>query len=138
MVLTELELNEMGQGVEEDYRQDLETLDRMRGLIRRLKERVPLPTPGETVDSHRTIKDRIDGYILGIIGQFTMQSAWKMIREADPRFGRSLNQQTVSTALWRLHKDGKIKVVSPKKGKSAAIYLKADLDQATPKDTQKV
>ena len=122
--MTETEVREMRRNLDEQYKKDRETLDRMLDLI--LRSNGSNKRGSESSESVRsmTINERIANHIFQMDGNFTMQDAWKFIKEKDPEFGATLNRQAMSTAIWKLNKSKDIKIIIPKKGKSAAIYSK--------------
>ncbi|MGC3960472.1 MAG: hypothetical protein QM813_21845 [Verrucomicrobiota bacterium] len=121
--MTESEIKEMRRKLDEQYKKDRETLDRMLDFMHRSKSPISPPPSNDDV-APLTINERIANYIFEMDGNFTMQDAWRFIKERDPEFANNLNRQTMSTGLWRMNKDGKIKIIIPKRGKSAAIYSK--------------
>jgi hypothetical protein len=122
--MNESELRAMRRNLDEQYKKDRETLDRMLDLILRSKGTESV-RHSEEPPGALTINERIAAFVDEIEGNFTMQDAWKFIREKDPEFGAALNRQTMSTAMWKMNKAKVIKIIIPKKGKSAAIYSKA-------------
>ena len=122
--MTETELREMRRNLDDQYKKDRETLDRMIDLVSRSNG--PDTSTARQHDPTRgmTINERIAHYVLEIEDNFTMQEAKKYIQEKDPKFAVRLKEQSMSTALWKMKKAGDIKIIIPKKGKSAAIYSK--------------
>ena len=122
--MNETELRDMRRKLDDQYKKDRETLDRMLYFIVRARGGADSPSRNESAQKGLTINERIAAYIFQIDENFTMQDAWKFIKEKDPEFGSSLNRQAMSTALWKMTKSRDIKIIIPKKGKSAAIYSK--------------
>ena len=120
--MTESELREMRRKLDDQYKRDRETIDRMLDLVIRSKGAGNPSSPPAEIEKGLTINERIAKHVYEMEGNFTMQDAWKFIKDQDPEFGVSINRQTMSTAIWKLNKSGEIKVIIPKKGKSAAIY----------------
>ena len=123
--MTEKHILELRDDLDEQYKKDRETLDRMLDLVRRQE---PNGSDEEESDPTRgmLIKDKIAYYVLSIPNNFTMQDARKFIQEKDPRFASKLRPDALSAALYRMTKEGQVKIVIAKKGISAAIYSKND------------
>ncbi|MBI3876601.1 MAG: hypothetical protein HY300_11745 [Verrucomicrobia bacterium] len=120
---TEKELRDMRRKLDDQYKKDRETLDRMLDFIVRANGSSEIK-PAEDSKSTLSINERIANYVLQIEGNFTMQDAWSFIKQKDPEFGAALTRMSMSTGIWKMHKAGKIKIIIPKKGRSAAIYSK--------------
>ena len=124
-MMTESEVRAMRHKLDEQYKKDRETLDRMLDLVSRSNGGVEgRKESANDVDRGMTINERVARHVLRMPGNFTMQDAWAYIKENDPDFGNALNRQSMSTALWKMKGKGDIKIIIPKKGKSAAIYSK--------------
>lgn len=115
----------MRRKLDEQYKRDRDTLDRMLDLIGRSKGGKGIQIKEDDATKELTINDRIEGFVLELDSNFTMQDVWKFIKEKNADFGNSLSRQALSTALWKMKKAGTIKIIIPKKGPSAAIYSKA-------------
>lgn len=122
--MNEAEVREMRRKLDEQYKRDRDTLDRMLDLITRAKGAKNSQLKEVEAPESLTIQDRIAGFILQMDTNFTMQDVWKFIKEKDADFGNELTRQALSTGLWNMKKDGTIKIIIPKKGSSAAIYSK--------------
>ena len=122
--MNESEVREMRRKLDEQYKKDRETLDRMLDLILRSTGGDARSSASDGNAKALTINERVANYIFQMDGNFTMQDAWKFIKDKDPDFAATLNRQSMSTAMWRMNKAGDIKIIIPKKGKSAAIYSK--------------
>jgi hypothetical protein len=59
-------------------------------------------------------------------GNFSRKQMIKFIMEEDHAFYKELTDTAISTALWKLTKAQKIKIVIPRKGTSGAIYSRVD------------
>lgn len=123
--MNEGEVREMRRKLDEQYKRDRDTLDRMLDLITRSKSGSGVHVAQGDAVEPLTVPDRVAALILQLDTNFTMQDAWKFIKEKDSEFGAELSRQALSTALWKMKKDGSIKIIIPKKGSSAAIYSKA-------------
>lgn len=121
--MTESEVREMRHKLDDQYKKDRDTLDRMLDLISRSNGSVEAPTLDDSLRS-LTINDRIARHVFMMQGNFTMQDAFSFIKEHDSEFASTLNRQSMSTALWKMKGKGDIKIIIPKRGKSAAIYSK--------------
>lgn len=122
--MNESEVREMRRKLDDQYKKDRETLDRMLDLILRSHGGSSRVSSSDENAKSATINERIASCILQMESNFTMQDAWKFVKEKDPEFAATLNRQAMSTALWKMNKAGDIKIIIPKKGKSAAIYSK--------------
>lgn len=122
--MNESEVREMRRKLDDQYKKDRETLDRMLDLILRSNGSGVRNSASEENSKALTINERIASHIFQMDGNFTMQDAWKFIKDKDPEFSATLNRQSMSTAIWKMNKAGDIKIIIPKKGKSAAIYSK--------------
>jgi|ERR1035441_9775212 hypothetical protein len=124
--MTILEIKEMRRKLDQQYKSDRETLDRMLELVSRSGTSSSAAGNGEEENSGLPMGEKIADYVQQIPGNFTMKDARKFIEDKAPDFAKRINnRQAISTALWKLHKAGKIKVIIPKKGQSSAIYSKA-------------
>lgn len=123
-MVTESELRDMRRKLDEQYKKDRETLDRMLDFTLRSKGASDVGPATKDNPSALTINQRIADHVIQIEGNFTMQDAWRFIKEKDPEFGKTLTRMSMSTGIWKMHKAGAIKIIIPKKGRSAAIYSK--------------
>src|SRR5437879_6561161 len=100
--MTETELREMRRSLDDQYKRDRETLDRMIDLV--CRSNGPDASTAKQPDTTRgmTINEKISHYVLQMEENFTMQDAWKFIKEKEPKFGAKLNQQSMSTGLWKM------------------------------------
>jgi CHASE1-domain containing sensor protein len=122
-VLTESQIKDMRRKLDEQYKRDRETLDRMLDLMLRSNGGSTASSQQESVEA-MTSSERISDLVLKIEGNFTMQDALKFIKESAPDFASDLTQQALSQGLFKMKKAGTIKIIIPKKGSSAAIYSK--------------
>lgn len=114
----------MRRKLDDQYKKDRETLDRMLDFIVRSKGAPSSRDGAQSEEKELTINERVASYVMEMESNFTMQDAWKFIKEKSPEFGTSLTRQSMSTALWKMKKAGAIKIIIPKKGQSSAIYSK--------------
>lgn len=122
----------MRRSLDDQYKRDRETLDRMLDLFSRSPTSISNggSSSKSDEDTHLSIPERIYLYIQQVDGNFTKQQLNKFIEEKAPKFSKGLSAQALSGALWKLSKDQKIKIVIPKKGIAGAIYAKVDASQA--------
>ena len=113
--MTELNFARCAENSTTSIKKDRETLDRMIDLVSRSNghdasvAKSPDPLRG------MTINEKVAHYVLEMTENFTMQDAWKFIKDKDPKFSDKLNRQSMSTALWKMKKSGDIKIIIPKR-----------------------
>ena len=123
--MTEDTIREMRRKLDEQYKKDRETIDRMEEfLIRNKKASLSAQVPS-IPEPALTIVDRIFQFIEKMDGNFTMKQLMKFIADEDANFSKDLSYQSIPTALWKLTKSEKIKILIPRKGKSGAVYCRA-------------
>ena len=118
--MTENELRAMKRDLEMRYKRDRDTLDKMIDLFRR-QQNGTQDTPPEA-DEGMFLKDRIAKFVREMEGHFTFRDLKEAIRIKAPQFAHELRDETISATLAQMKRDEDIKVVVPKKGRSAAIY----------------
>lgn len=121
LIMDEKTIRELKQQLDEQYKKDRETLERMAEFIARQKG-VSTESVLEEMERHTTQYEKVEGHIVAMKGNFTLRDVRSFILEHDDKFAKSLPEQAISNALWKMKKAGKIKIVIQKKGSSAAIY----------------
>lgn len=115
------QLLEMKRTIEAEYRADIGAVNRLLGRCPAPVENTP-PLSAEGMAADKPVFAVVQEAVEAQNGDFTLGKILSFVKTST---GNEPQKQTVSTALFRLKSDGKIKIVQAGQGRRPAIYAKA-------------